>query len=218
MNKRRFSLFCIGLAASAVLALAAEPKVETIGACSETAVSEAMRAELAPQGYRVTVDSGVLANVWFRKVVPQKSAGTDYSTLQPGTFVGVIQVPARGGDFRGQAVRPGIYTMRYQTIPQDGNHLGVSPTVDFVLLAPAAEDKDPKAVVAYEELIRLGKLAAGSGHPNPLYLAAPSGTPPSFHTSGEGHGALVVKVRAQAAGGAEVDLPLALTLIGKAEG
>lgn len=217
--KTSFSRLFGLLAASVVLVSAADHKVETIGACSDPAVSEAMRAELAPQGYRVSSEAGTLADVWFRKVVPQKGAGGDYSTLQPGTFVGVIHYPARaGGDFRGQAVRTGTYTMRYQTIPQDGNHLGVSPTGDFVLLSQAAEDKDPKVVPPYEELIRLSKLASGSGHPNPLYLAAPEGGAPKFHLNAEGHGALEVKVRAQPAGGAEIDLPFAITLIGKAEG
>jgi hypothetical protein len=216
--KRALVLFLALSIGPVAFAAPAAPKVEMIGACSDASVPDAVRGELSPQGYRVVGDAGTLAEVWFRKVIPQKGAGGDYSTLQPGTFVGVIRYPAKGGDYRGQAVRAGTYTMRYQTIPQDGNHLGVSPSADFVLLAPAAEDKDPKAVVPYEELIRLSKLASGTGHPNPLHLATPAGGAPAFRLNEEGHGALEVKLRAQPGGGAEADLPFAILLIGKSEG
>jgi hypothetical protein len=197
---------------------AADYKVETIGALTDAAVSEAMRGELAPSGYRVTGGSGVLCEVWFGRVIPQKSAGADYSTLQTGTFAGVIRYPGRAGDYRGQGIRPGIYTLRYQTIPQDGNHLGVSPSADFLLLAPAADDKDPKAVIAYEDLVKLSKAAAGTNHPNPLYLAAPAGAAGTFKTDDEGHGILEVKLKAKPAGGGESDFPLAVVLVGKSAG
>jgi hypothetical protein len=39
-------------------------------------------------------------------------------------------------DFRGQQVPVGFYTLRYALIPDDGNHLGVSPNPDFLLLIP----------------------------------------------------------------------------------
>src|SRR6266571_3824200 len=186
-------------------------KVETIGACSDSGVPEAVRNALQPQGIRVAGDSSPFCEVWLRKVLPQTagSTGASYSTLANGTFVGVMVYRANATDYRGQVVKPGTYTLRYQTIPQDGNHLGVSPSADFLLLAPAADDKDPKAVIAYEELVKLSKAAAGTNHPNPLYLAAPGGAPGTFKTDDEGHGILEVKLKAKPAGGGESDFPLA---------
>ncbi len=197
-------------------------KVEPGGACTSTEISEAVKNALQPQGLRVTGDSGAFCEVWFRKVTPQKdgSSGTDYSTLANGTFVGVITFPGKGGDFRGQAIKAGTYTLRYQTIPQDGNHLGVSPTSDFFLLMPAGSDKNPEAALDYPELIKLARQASGTNHPHPLNLIAPaSGGATGFKESGDGHWALEAKTKAQpSGGGTEVDFPIAMILIGKAEG
>lgn len=196
-------------------------KVESMGACTSAEISDAVKGALHSQGLRVTGDSGALCEVWFRKVIPQKAgSGVDYSTLANGTFVGVITYPGKAGDFRGQAIKAGTYTLRYQTIPQDGNHLGVSPTSDFFLLTPAASDKNPDAALEYQELIKLARQASGTNHPHPLNLIAPaSGGATGFKESGEGHWALEAKTKAQpSGGGAEVDFPVAIILIGKAEG
>jgi hypothetical protein len=197
-------------------------KIESTGACASTEISEAVKNVLQPQGLRVTGDSGALCEVWLRKVIPQKagSSGTDYSTLANGTFVGVITYSGKAGDFRGQAIKAGTYTLRYQTIPQDGNHLGVSPTPDFFLLTAAGIDKNADAALDYTELIKLARQASGTSHPHPLNLLAPaSGGATGFKESGDGHWALEAKTKAQpSGGGAEVDFPIALVLIGKAEG
>jgi hypothetical protein len=207
------------LAALLAVASAAEGKVESAGACTDPAVSEAVRAALEPAGVRVTGTAGVLCEIWLRRSIPQKAGASaaDYSALATGTLIGVIRYPAKVGDYRGQVVRPGTYTLRYQTIPQDGNHLGVSPTPDFLLLAPSADDKDPNALVEYADLVKLSKAASGTNHPNPLHLAAPAGGAPAFRSDESGHGILELKVKLKGATG-EVDLPLALVLVGKAEG
>jgi hypothetical protein len=218
MKRRR--LFVSVLFALASFAATAANKVETTGACTNTEVAEAMRATLQPQGLRVVGDSGVLCEVWMRKTIPQKS-GAGYGSIANGTFVGVITYTGKGGDFRGQAIKPGTYTLRFQTIPSDGNHLGVAPSPEFFLLAPASADKDPAAQVSYEELVKLSKQASGTNHPHPLNLAPPSGGGnPTFKQVGEGERwALEGKTKAQpAGGGAEVDFPFAIILIGKAEG
>jgi hypothetical protein len=221
MNPRR--LFVSVLFSLASFAATAANKVETTGACTNTEIADAMRATLQPQGLRVVGDSGVLCEVWMRKTIPQKSGGSgaSYGSIANGTFVGVITFTGKGGDFRGQAIKPGTYTLRFQTIPSDGNHQGMAPSPEFFLLAPASADKDPAAQVGYEELIKLSKQASGTNHPHPLYLAQPTGAGnPSFKQVGEGgHWALEGKTKAQpSGGGTEVDFPFAVVLIGKAEG
>ena len=43
----------------------------------------------------------------------------------------------------GQGIQPGLYTLRYELVPNDGNHLGVANSRDFGLLVRAADDPDP---------------------------------------------------------------------------
>ncbi len=194
-------------------------RVETVGACTSPDIPDAVKNVLQDQGFRVVGDSGPLCEIWFRKLLPQTAgSGTDYSSLAAGTFVGVIHYLSKGGDYRGQTVKPGTYILRYQTMPSDGNHMGVSPTPDYLVLTPPAADKDPNAVLEYQDLIKLGKQASGASHLHPLYLTSPEGSAtPAMRSVDENHWALEAKVKAQPKGGAEVDLPIALVLVGKAE-
>ena len=203
-----------------ILAVASPPpyKVETIGACTSADVSDEVKNSLQPRGFRILEDSGTFCEIWLRKVIPQKSAGTDYNTIADGTLAGVIIYSGKAGDYRGQKVAPGTYTMRYQTMPSDGNHMGVSPTTDYFLLAPAGADKNPEAVFDYENLINLSRKASKTNHPAPIYLVAPAaGGKIDFHNTESGQWVLELKARVQPGGGAEADLPLAIILIGKGE-
>lgn len=194
-------------------------KVETIGACTSSDISDAVKKTLQDQGLRIVGDSVPFCEVWLRRVLPQNAGtGTEYNTLSAGTFVGVIQYLSKGGDYRGQTIKPGIYTMRYQTMPSDGNHMGVSPTPDYFILMPPSTDKDPDAVLEYDEVIKLGKQASNTSHIYPMYLTAPAGSAnPSFRSVDESHWALEAKTKAQPKGGVEIDFPIAIILIGKAE-
>ncbi len=222
MDRRWLFIFTLLFAAAAVLAAIPAPKVETIGACSSAEVSEAMKGMLQSQGYRVSGDSGTLCEIWLAKTLQQGagSNGAEYSTLMTGSFAGVIVYPAKAGDYRGQGVPPGTYTMRYQTMPADGNHMGVSPTQDYFLLATAASDQDPGAVIGYDALLALSRKASKTNHPTPLYLVpVTGGGNPVFKDTGDGHWAVEAKTKAKAKGGSvEIDFPLAIVLIGKGEG
>jgi hypothetical protein len=73
-------------------------------------------------------------------------------------------------DFRGHQVPAGFYTLRYALIPDDGNHLGVSPNPDFLLLIPAQSDSDPSAAFKFQELVTMSAKTGGTKHPSPLSL------------------------------------------------
>src|SRR5437867_10494456 len=90
----------------------------------------------------------------------------------------------------------------------------------FLLLVPAAADKNPDSLIEFQEIIRLIKQASGTNHPNPLYLTVPASAGAAvFREAEEGHWALEAKTKAKpAGGGSETDFPLAIILIGKAEG
>jgi hypothetical protein len=222
MNRRWLALFTLFF--GTVVAFAAAPlfKVETIGACTDTEFSDAIKSALQPQGYRVSSDDGVMSEIWLAKSLQQNAGSSvaDYTSLVPGSFAGVIVYPGKAGDYKGHAIPPAAYTMRYETMPSDGNHMGVSPTQDYFLLVLPSADQDPGVVFGYDALVNLSRKASKTNHPAPLYLVPPTaGSDSAFHDTGDGHWAVELKTKAKAKGGsAEIDFPLALVLIGKGEG
>jgi hypothetical protein len=195
-------------------------KVEKIGNCTAPSIADEVKTSLQHDGYRVSGDSGPICEVWLRKTVALKTASAkpDYGSLTAGQFLGVIVYASSAGDFKGQGVKPGAYTLRFQSMPADGNHMGVSPTQDYFLLVPAELDKNPEAGLEYEQLLGLSRKAAKTPHPAPLYLTSPSGAAPgTFVDAGDGHWALQLMIKGQTPGAAEIDFPVALVLVGKGE-
>ncbi len=217
MNPRS-SLLAFVLSALAPLGgFGANYKVEKIGACTLPDVPEVFKSSLQAEGARVSGDSGAMFEAWFRKVIPI-AAGADrsYASIAEGTFLGVVRFVTEGADCRGQVIHSGIYSMRYYTIPVDGNHMGVAPTSDFALLGPIALEKDPGATIPRETFIPLSAKIAGATHPVVLYLPPPSaGNAWAFHETGDSLWTLEGLTRAQPGGGPESDFAIALVLIGK---
>jgi hypothetical protein len=152
-----------------------ESKVESTGALTDSAVPEAVRQSLEAKGYRVVLDDPKPAcELWFRKNVPVPAKkdveGVVYPQLAESILVGVVHYPQAARDFRGQQVPAGFYTLRYALIPDDGNHLGVSPNRDFLLLIPAPSDTDPNATFKFQELVTMSAKTVGAKHPSPLSL------------------------------------------------
>ena len=154
-----------------------EFKLEPIGALTETKVAEAVRATLNDKGWRIIGKDGkVVCELWFRKEIPSHDGsvdGANFGKINEGAFVGVINFPNKTHDFRDQGVKAGWYTLRYGVSMQDGAHLGVSPSRDFFLLCPPDTDKDPKDL-PLAEVIKLSRVATGTGHPGPLALNFPT--------------------------------------------
>ncbi|HXK12268.1 MAG TPA: hypothetical protein VMT70_21700 [Vicinamibacteria bacterium] len=161
----RLGLLLLGLAAAQSVAppARAQGKVETIGAFTGPAAPSVLAA-LEPGGYRVRLADGTVAcDVWFRKDLPG---------LVPSALVAVLSFPQASNDFRGQPVKAGSYTLRYAVMPSDGNHMGVAPTTDFLLLSPLADDKDASALPDFATLAKMSAKTIGANHPAPLNLAA----------------------------------------------
>jgi hypothetical protein len=166
--------------------------VETIGALGDSAVPAPVRQTLEPKGYRILLDDGKPQyDIWLRKDVPTADTKGDqgalFPQLAPPTLVGVISFLKPGTDYRGQAIQPGYYTLRYQWIPTDGDHLGVSPNPDFLLLIPAQADADPNASLKFAELVNLSRKATGSKHPGPLSLVQTGNSLPGMSKDDQGH-------------------------------
>ncbi len=132
----------------ASLSLAAQTgKIEPIGPASDSSVAEGVKKVLDPKGYRVSLDDGSVAcEIWLRNKIPAQpkkdSPGALYSQLAESTLVGIISFPQATTDYRGQNIRKGTYTLRYELIPNDGNHLGVAPKPESGTAAAVSKDDE----------------------------------------------------------------------------
>jgi hypothetical protein len=195
MMLRRVTLVLIVMVAPTI-AVAQAGKVERIAFPAKSDFADSVRAELDPNGYRITLDDGaVWCEIWllrkvpFAKQPPKDPQGALYSQLAESTFVGAISFLQNVTDYRGQAIPKGSYTLRYELLPNDGNHLGVAPNRDFLLLIPAAADSDPNAMYKFTDLVAMSRKASGSKHPAPLNLGQPDAAvkTPSVAKDDEGH-------------------------------
>jgi hypothetical protein len=136
-------------------------------------LSAAVRAVLGDSVLRVSGPNGLICEIWLRKSVPAKAAatalGVTFTQLDEGTLVAAMRVAADTRDYRRQAVKAGVYTMRYCLSPVNGNHQDVAPQRDFLLAIPASADADP-ATVSEAQTIELSKKTIGSAHPSPWPL------------------------------------------------
>lgn len=200
------------------LCIAQGGKVESIGPLTDSAVSEQVRESLDAKGYRLTLDPPKpCCELWLRKAVPgqaNKSTDLAYPQLAESTLLGVIHFPEAGADFRGHPIPAGFYTVRYELLPDDGNHLGVAPNRDFVLVIPAQSDRDPNAAFKYQDLVSMSAKTAGTKHPAPLSL--PPGDKPSPGTvAKDDHDHWIFSASLKLASGE--DLSFALIVKGTAE-
>ena len=194
-------------------------KVEPLGPLTDAAVPESVRTVLDAKGYRVRLDdSSVAAEIWFRKDLPaqpkKETPDVIYDRLAESVLVGVLHFVQNSTDYRGQAVPAGFYTLRYELIPNDGNHLGVAPSRDFLLLVPATADPGSDKVLKFQELVALSRQASRSKHPAPLSLlpAEGTGTAPAVSKDDQDH--YIFSSGIKLAGGE--DLPIALVVKGTA--
>lgn len=225
MMKRKF----IGLLLAAQLAIAASAwgqggyKVEPVALPAGGDVPPALAALLQPQGARVLDSSGAtVCEIWLSNAIPLAASANSspdvmYGTVGVGTLVGLLHFPAKGSDFRGQAIKPGFYTLRYGLTPQDGNHMGVNPTRDFLLMCPVAQDTNLTALLSFQDMVKLSKAASGTNHPGILTMDPPgNGTTATLVQDDQGHTVLQAPAQGKTAAGAAQALNLAIVVVGVA--
>ena len=128
---------------------------------------------LQTTGYRIIRGKKrKICDIWLCKQISVKKFAGKNDIIYPwqnGHLMGVVRYNNRGGDFRGQRIGKGVYTLRYQHQPVDGAHVGTSPTRDFLLLTSTKMDKAVKPV-DYKKLVKGSIAAAKSAHPAMLSL------------------------------------------------
>jgi hypothetical protein len=173
MMRQRISLY-LGMVCLFVHSAAwGASKVEKIGPPPASGISDALKQAVADKGYRVTLDDGWTAEFWFvRQLQTDKKdvPGALYPELSNSEFVAVVRFPQGMSDFRGQSLPAGTYTLRYLLLPQDGNHMGVSPNPDFLLASPVADDSRPEQSYVYRKLVALSAKSTSTGHPAVIAL------------------------------------------------
>jgi len=175
------------LAASAVVVLLAATasaqsyKLESSSTPPPQDLAAGIRDTLSADALHVTGPNGPLCDIWLRKSIPaaatpDTSLGVNFGQIPQGALVGAIKFDAPGADYRGQPIKPGVYTLRFMLQPVDGNHQGVSPYRDYFLTVPAALDSSP-ADVTTTNLVNLSKKASGTGHPSVWSLVPADNAP-----------------------------------------
>jgi hypothetical protein len=201
-----------------VVALGEGGKVESIGAFTDQSASESVRKILEPKGYRVSLSDGsVLCEIWLRNAIPAgktEAPGSVYKTLSESSLIGVVIFPKATSDFRGQSIKAGTYTLRYALHPTDGNHLGISPVRDFLVMIPVGVDQNADGQYKFEELTKMSAKASGTNHPAVISLVSPESKPaPTLVENEHGHLVFMTKMKSQAA----ADVPIAFVVKGVAE-
>lgn len=219
-----FAVACASFAA-APNAAAQTSQVEPGAAAAPNELAPAIRDALAGQALRVSGPAGAICEIWLRNVVPAivptgQTLGIVFPQLADGTLIGAIRFVGAASDFRRQQIKPGVYTMRYALQPVDGNHLGLSPNRDFVLLAPAAVDTS-LATVTGKDLYTLSRKASGTGHPSVWNLVAAEGAskklPAMAHINEGDLWVIYFQIALAPAGGAAAPVTLGLVIVGHAE-
>src|SRR5215472_3416316 len=124
-------------------------KLSPIDALADASASDALKKALEPKGFSVSLADGTeLCRIWLRSGVAagkNEAQGAAYTWLADSALVAVVTFPKSTTDYRRQPLKAGTYTLRYAVHPQDGNHIGISPIRDFLLLVPIADDQNPDA-------------------------------------------------------------------------
>ena len=179
------------ISALAVLLLTAAPAVTPLTDKPPSELSGGIASRLTAAAKVVTGDATL--EIWLVQAIDGATQG--WGGVDSGTLVGAMRVTGTFKEIRGKVVRPGVYTLRYGQQPQNGDHLGISPFREFLLLSPAAIDTDAK-VLGFDGVVALSKDVIGTAHPASLSLDPPEDAPGavrSTYKNDSGHDGVVLQ-------------------------
>lgn len=185
------------------------------------ALAPPIAEKLVSEGVRVDVNKGATTlDFWWVSALPIKAgaAAPSWTDVEEGSLVGAVRISSDFRDIRGRVIKQGIYTLRYGIQPQNGDHLGVSPFREFLLLSPASVDTEP-GPKGHDGTIEISKQSIGGSHPGVWSLDPPvtSQPPLSLHKTDLGHDAIVMQVPISREGKPSGALKFGLVLVGRIE-
>jgi hypothetical protein len=172
-------------------------------------VAPAIGQSLQKIGMKISSGGTPYCEIWFRAEKPAGPKTTEenitLAQIPTGALVGVIRFDGKGADRRGQTIAAGVYTLRYGVMPVNGDHQGAAPQRDFLLLVPAADDKDLNAMPNFEALVAMSRKASHTPHPAVMSLWKADSDSPGFGKQGDSDWVLQSKIG---------DIPIAIILVG----
>jgi len=142
-------------------------KVDAIDPPKE--VANPIRESLSNRACLISNADGAIAALWMRKEIPIGKGEPTYQAIAPGTLIGVLRLDRAWTDFRGNEAPAGAYTLRLALQPKSKDHEGTSPSRDFCILVPVAQDVKLDVLTLKEMVSKSGK-ATGGTHPLVMLL------------------------------------------------
>jgi len=174
-------------------------------------VASGIAQALATTGFQISNNGAAYCEIWLRASLPSGPPSQEQNAtlrnIPQGTLLGVIRFDGHGSDRRGQTIQPGVYTLRYGIMPMNDHHQGAAPQRDFLLLIPAAEDRDGNAIPNSDALVALSRKASLTPHPAVLSIWKADTDAPGFSRQGDTDWVLQSKVG---------DTPIAIIVTGTA--
>jgi hypothetical protein len=204
---RRLPLWVAAALLAPALAAAQPLSATAVSESPPSELAEGLRVRFAETGARVSSGGTVLEFWWIASL---EGAEGGWSAVREGSLVGAVRIGADYRDIRGRRIKPGVYTLRFALQPPNGDHLGVSPFREFLLVIPAAADTDPRPA-GHDRTIELSKQTTGASHPSVWSIDPPASSDPplSAYTNDAGHHGLVFEIAGA--------LRFGLILVGKIE-
>lgn len=180
-----------------------------------------VRDRLVDGGTRVERGETII-ELWWVESMPLTQPADDgdpsWAAVEEGSLVGAVRLSDSYRDIRGRTIPAGLYTLRLGIQPDNGDHIGISPNREFLLLNPIAEDTGPEPI-AHNDLIEVSKLTVGVSHPavwslDPLVTDAEVMT---VEITDDGFESVVAEVPVKHDGATAGRLRFGLVLIGRIE-
>ncbi len=134
----------------------------------------------------VGADKKPVYDLWLRSEIAfndkvKPSLAIKFGQIPLGELVGVIRTYGGTKDFRDDAVKAGVFALRYAIQPENGNHMGTAPNRDFFLCTSFADDT---SVDAISDMKKLGEMSidAGGEHPICFHMRPVDGEAPKTAT------------------------------------
>ena len=166
MGMHRLLSFTIALLFSQSLYSQSQFKSSAAGA-PPAELGSAIQGVLNASGTRIMTEQGApILEIWFRSSLPTGSSVQEEHVTLPmipkGALVGAMRVMGPATDARGQALAPGMYTLRYALSPDNAGHKTVAPqrndlrrVVHKVDLSDAGQVVDHVMVYCLGDLVRV---------------------------------------------------------------
>lgn len=180
-------------------------------------LAEPIREKLSSDVVVVTRGTSRL-EFWWTRGLPLSTDTPDWTQVPAGALLGALRLVDPLPDIRGHTIPPGVYTLRFALQPQDGDHMGVSPYRQFLIVSPAADDRTPEPL-GLDGAVDLGKKTQNRSHPAVLSIDPPASgeTPGSIVRTEEGHTAVVHSVPVVRDGAPAGALTFGLIIVGRIE-